>query len=246
MDSGHNERKTSAWSEPSGLLGGAVRSAVRRLPGAGRAVLTARFGDVRRTAPLTNWGSRRGTPVDRWYIERYLDSHADVVTGRVLEVKSDQYASRFGASDVEVVDIDPSNPNATVMGDLCDPSTLEQGRYQAAIVTQTLQFVADPAAAVRSLVASLQPDGALLLTVPSLSRVCGPSDRWRWTPAGLEHLLASTVPPGAAYELCGLGNGLAGRAFLFGLAAEEMPAAALRAQDVSYPLVVGACVRLAG
>ena len=171
-----------------------LKPVVRRIPGAQRAFLTARFGDTGRTEPLTNWGSQRGQPVDRWYIERYLGDHSSDVSGRVLEVKSDLYASRFGASAVDVVDIDPSNPYATVMGDLCDPATLEPSRYDAAIVTQTLQLVRDPQAALRNLLGSLRRRGALLVTVPCLSRIVGDIDRWRWTPAGFEQLIAAAAP----------------------------------------------------
>jgi hypothetical protein len=88
-----------------------------------RAYTRARFGDLRRTEPLSEWGSSRGQPVDRWYIERFLDGQADRVHGRALEVKDDMYASRYGAGTVEVVDVDPGNGRATLVGDLCQPST---------------------------------------------------------------------------------------------------------------------------
>ncbi len=223
----------------------ALRSAGRRVPALRRAVLRARFGDLGRTGGLSSWGTQRGTPVDRWYIERYLAAHADVVHGRVLEVKQDTYASRFGASEVEVVDIDPRNPHADLVGDLCDPGTLAPGRYDAAIVTQTLQLVADPPAALRNVLRSLRPGGALLVTVPCVSRLAGGGDLWRWTPAGLRAVLAAVVPPGADWEVTGAGNGLSSRAFLFGLAAEDLDARALAVDEVDYPFVVAAVVRTA-
>lgn len=225
------------------MISGRLRSAVRTLPGARRAYVTARFGDVGRTAPLSSWGTQRGLPVDRWYIESYLRGHSDVVSGRVLEVKGDHYASLLGASEVEIVDIDPSNTRATVVGDICDPDTLEPERYEAAVITQTLQFVPDPETALRNLLRSLRRGGALLVTVPCLSRQDGGTDRWRWTPPGFAQLLADAAPPEADVEVLGLGNGLAARAFLFGLAAEDLVPAALTVPDVDYPLIVGACVR---
>lgn len=228
------------------MAAGGVRDVLRRLPGARRLAVATRFGDVGRTAPLTSWGEERGTAVDRWYIERYLERHADAVTGRVLEVKSDFYGSRLGAAAVEVVDIDPTNLRAAVVGDLCDPATLAAQRYDGAVVTQTLQLVDDPGQAVRNLLTSLRPGGALLLTVPCLSRLVDSSDRWRWTPDGFRQLLAAATPSGAALDVRGAGNGLAGRAFLFGLAAEDLRPAALEAQDDDYPLIVGACIRLPG
>jgi SAM-dependent methyltransferase len=228
------------------VLASAARSALRHLPGARRAALVARFGDVGRTSSLTEWGEERGTPVDRWYVTSYLRRYADDVRGRVLEVKNDHYGSWLGASTVEVVDIDPTNRKATVVGDLCAAGTLEPGRYDAAVVTQTLQFVSDPGAAVRNLLGSLRPGGVLLITAPCLSRLCGDADLWRWTPTGFRHMLADAVGPGAAVDdVSGLGNGLAARAFLFGLAVEDLRPEALHVQDAQQPLLVGARLSVA-
>lgn len=228
------------------MAGNLLREATRRVPGARRAALVLRFGDVSRTAPLTRWGTGRGTPVDRWYLEDYLQGRSDDVVGRVLEIKSDQYASRLGAAQVEVLDVEADNPLATLVGDLCDPATLAPGRYDAAVVTQTLQYVSDPAAAVRHLVLGLRPGGTLLLTVPCLSRVSHPIDRWRWTPAGFQLLLDQALPRGASAEVEGRGNGLAARAFLFGLAAQDLDRRALQVEDPDYPLIVCARVEAAG
>jgi SAM-dependent methyltransferase len=206
--------------------------------------LRARFGDLNRTDPLTSWGDVRGTAVDRWYIESFLRRHESLVHGRVLEVKSDLYASALGASVVEVLDIDPTNTLATLIGDLCDPATLEAGRYDAAIVTQTLQLVPDPVRALRNVLDSLRPGGALLVTVPCLSRMAGEWDRWRWTPTGFSEVLASAAPPGAEVEVVGPGNGLAARAFLFGLSAEDLDPAVLAVPEPDLPLIVAACLRL--
>jgi SAM-dependent methyltransferase len=215
------------------------------MPGVRRVVLAARFGDLRRTTSLTSFGFGRGTPVDRFYITDYVARHADLVVGRVLEVKEDLYATRFGADVVEVVDVEPTNDRADIVGDLCDPGTLTPGRYDTAVVTQTLQYVSDPAAAVRNLYKSLRPGGSLVLTVPCVSRLAGSGDLWRWTPAGLATLLQVAVPAADRdrIECVGAGNGLAARAFLFGLAAEDLPRSALQVRDEQYPLVVCALIR---
>jgi SAM-dependent methyltransferase len=183
--------------------------------------------------------------VDRWYIEYFLKERANLVQGHVLEVKEDVYATRFGASSVDVVDIDASNERATIVGDLCDPTTLQAARYDAAIVTQTLQFVSDVEAALRNLLRSLRAGGSLLITVPALSRLCGPDDRWRWTPIGLEQQLwaAMTAEP-AEVKVAGLGSSLSARAFLFGLAADDLDEEVLKVHDPDVPLVVVGCVRL--
>lgn len=209
-----------------------------------RAVTRARFGDLRRTEPVSDWGFGRGTPVDRWYIERFLTERAYLVRGHALEVKQDLYASRLGASSVDVLDIDADNPHATVVGDVCEPSTLPAATYDAAVVTQTLQLVPRPLDAVRNLLVAVKPGGSLLLTVPALSRLADSWDRWRWTPRGLRDLLAEGAPPDAEVDCVGFGNGLAARAFLFGLAVSDLDEDVLGRSDEDYPVVVAARVGL--
>src|SRR5678815_4181077 len=67
-----------------------------------------------------HWGWDRGTPVDRYYIERFLAAHADDVRGNVLEVKDADYTKRYGRDVVrtDVLDIDPANSQATIVADL--------------------------------------------------------------------------------------------------------------------------------
>ncbi len=199
-----------------------------------------RWSGTRRTEPLSEWGFERGTAVDRHLIERFLVEHGDLVHGRVLEVKEDLYASRLGAADVEVLDIDAGNPLATIVGDLCDRGTLPEQGFDAAVVTQTLQLVPDPVAALANLLAALRPGGAALVTVPSLSRLAGDQDRWRWTALGFRELVASA---GGEAEVRARGNLLACRAFLMGAAVEEFPAGVLEGDDPDYPLLVTAVVR---
>lgn len=209
-----------------------------------RAVIRARFGDLRRIEPASEWGFSRGTPVDRWYIERFLEDNADLIEGHALEVKEDLYATRFGASSVDILDIDDSNSVATVVGDLCEESTLSPRTYDVAVVTQTLQLVPRPLDAVRHLLTSLHSGGSLILTVPSLSRLAGSWDRWRWTPRGMRDLLMEAAPPDASVACVGLGNSLAARAFLFGLAASDLDDRVLAVSDEEYPMVVAARVTL--
>ncbi len=213
----------------------ASRSALAR-----RLAFRLRWSGTRRTDPLSEWGFERGTAVDRHLIEQFLVEHGDLVHGRVLEVKEDLYASRLGATGVEVLDIDPANPLATIVGDLCDRTTLPAQGFDAAIVTQTLQLVPDPAAALVNLLHALRPGGAALVTVPTVSRLAGDQDRWRWTALGFRELVALA---GGQGEVRARGNLLACRAFLMGAAVEDLPDGVLDADDPDYQLLVTAVVR---
>ena len=188
------------------------------------------------------YGANRGTPLDRVYIERFLAQHADAIRGEVLEVNDANYTKMFGAScRTNVVDIRATNPRATIVADLCEPGSLPRERFDCVILTQTLQLLADPGAALANLEASLVPGGVLLVTVPSLSRLdLADRDYWRWTPAGLEALCRRALP-GCDVAVCAYGNAGAGAAFFVGLSAENVGRWVLDRDDPNFPVV--ACAR---
>src|SRR5215218_5304989 len=79
------------------------------------------LGTIRRTTPLSDhWGRDRGTPIDRYYIERFLAAERSTIRGRVLEVLNAEYTERFGTGveRSDVLDIDSSNTTATIVADL--------------------------------------------------------------------------------------------------------------------------------
>ncbi len=189
------------------------------------------------------WGYDRGTPIDRYYIERFLGERRADITGRVLEVKSDDYARQFGegVTDVDVLDVDSGNPQASVVTDLASADAIADGSYDCFVLTQTLQYIFDVGAALRHAARILRPGGVLLATVPSVTRVTTEiaelRDYWRFTEDSCAELIRTAFgdpePLVQAY-----GNVLACTAFLAGLAAEELPRSRLDLHDPAFPLVV--------
>ncbi len=206
----------------------------------------ARWGNLRRREPFSsNYGLERGTPVDRIYIEDFLARHATDVRGRTLEVKNANYTKRFGGANVacaDVLDIDASNTNATVVADLGVPGSLPENVYDCFILTQTLQLVPDYETALRNSFAALRQEGVLLVTVPAVAFWNAQiNDLWRWTPAGFEVELTRCLPD-AAVEVEGHGTVSASIAVLHGLVAEEMTDGDLVPSDPRYPVIVTARV----
>ena len=68
---------------------------------------------------------------------------------------------------------------------------LTDGEAETVLSTETLEHVEEPAVFLRELRRVLSPGGRLILTVPFAARWhFVPHDYWRFTPAGLEQLLA--------------------------------------------------------
>jgi SAM-dependent methyltransferase len=202
----------------------------------------ALLGPRRTTAPLSEgWGADRGTPVDRYFIERFLDEHRSDIHGAVLEMADSRYTDRFGdaVSVSDVLDIDAQNPRATVVGDLGRPDTLPAGRYDCFILTQTLQYVFDVWAAIEAVHRVLRPDGVALVTVPCVSRIAASAgiagDFWRFTAASCGRLFRDRFDE---VDVRTYGNVLTSAAFLFGLAREELSQQELDTHDEYFPSLV--------
>src|SRR6185295_19551690 len=86
------------------------------------AVGKVQFGDLLRAEPInTNWGYDRGQPIDRNYIESFLQQHQGDVRGRVLEAGDNSYTMRLGGERVtksDVIHVNAGTAGATIIGDL--------------------------------------------------------------------------------------------------------------------------------
>ncbi|MBA2555988.1 MAG: polysaccharide deacetylase family protein [Chloroflexi bacterium] len=204
------------------------------------------WGDLRYPAPVSyDWGYDRGAPVDRYYIEQFLEHHAADIRGVVLEVQESNLTRRYGQERVErhdVVDVNPSNPGATVIADLRDATPIPSNTYDCFILTQTIHVIDDMPAVLRECYRILKPGGVLLVTLPCASRVCleyGPDgDFWRVTEAGARRLFSDAFPPDCL-EIHTYGNVLVNTAFFYGLAAGELADAEFEQYDPYNPSLVG-------
>jgi SAM-dependent methyltransferase len=190
----------------------------------------------------TEWGFDRGTPVDRYYIERFLAAHSADIRGRTLEVKSAEYTRGFGSAvtQLDVLDLDSANADATIVADLAIGEGIPERAFDCFVLTQTLQFIYDLHAAVVQSHRLLRPGGVLLVTVPIVSRIAPryglATDYWRFTAASCSRLFGDVF--GAEQVTVSThGNVFAGVAFLRGVAVEELPRRKLDAHDPYFPIL---------
>jgi SAM-dependent methyltransferase len=204
------------------------------------------LGDLRRVTPIDpNWGYERGTPIDRVYVDRFVATHSGDIRGHVLEIAAPDYTRRFGTG-VEKVDIlmaKEGNPQATIVGDLADAPHIPSDSFDCAIVTQTLQFVYDVRAALRTLERILSPGGVLLATAPGITKISPPEDDvygewWHFTGRSLGRLAGEAFGPDGV-EITTYGNVLSAAGFLYGLAASDLQAEEIDVHDRLFEVVVG-------
>jgi SAM-dependent methyltransferase len=213
-----------------------------------------RFGSLRRVTPISEtFGYDRGLPIDRYYIERFLQEHSGTIRGRVLEVGDSTYTSRFGSDAAveraDILDVRADNPRATIVGDLTEPDRFSADAFDCVICTQTLPYIYDVHTAIRTLHRILRPGGTVLATVTSVSRIWTKGDRlygdyWRFTSRS-SRLLFEQVFDSEEIAVASYGNVLAAASFLYGLATSELRRDELDYNDPDIPLLIGIKARKA-
>jgi len=222
----------------------AARKRLRRL------VRPALLGTLRRGAPVSRrFGYDRGTPIDRYYIDRFLEANRASIRGRVLEVKDTTYTDRFGmgVTERDVLDADASNPLATIVDDLASCKSVPDNSFDCFILTQTLQYIAAVEDAIASSHRILKPGGTLLATMPIQGQIVDKPpylvDYWRLTPASCEALFAKAFGA-ASIEVRTYGSCLTSVALLVGMAQEELTTRELESDDPEFALLVSVrCVK---
>jgi len=230
------------------LVPAAIRRGLgARLGGGDGSVQPVRFGSLRRLAPVSRhfgW-DRGGLPVDRYYIERFLEKHAADIAGRVLEVRDDSYTHKFGGTRVTRCDVlhpTTDNPKATIVADLTRATEIPGDTFDCIVLTQVLPFIPDVAAAARTLQRILRPGGVVLATMPGISQIIRYDmdrwgDYWRFTSLSARRLFECAFP-GGEIQVEAHGNVLAATAFLQGISSRELRPDELDFRDPDYEVLI--------
>ena len=209
-----------------------------------RPVNLARF---HRVTPISrNFGYDRGTPVDRYYIEKFIGQYAADIQGHVLEIGDNTYTRKFGDERVtksDVLHVEEGNPKATIVADLTSADHIPSDTFDCVILTQTLHLIYDVKPAVKTLCRILKPGGVVLATVPGISQIAedqwGDYQCWCFTTLSIRRLFEEMFSTGAV-EVKAHGNVLTAVAFLHGLAVEELIQEELEYHDPAYEVLIAA------
>ena len=203
------------------------------------------FRDYTRTEPVCReFGVQNGTPIDRYYIERFLEDNQAWIRGVVGEVAENSYSVRLGKGVTRsiIFNYDSTDSTADIRGDLTQWHSLPKNIFDCFVCTQTLNFIFDVSAAIKGLARMIKPDGILLGTVAGLSQVSRFDyerwgDYWRFTDLSLTRLLSEEFEE---VKTAYFGNLCAATALLDGVTIEQLPErSVLDVTDGDYQLVIG-------
>jgi SAM-dependent methyltransferase len=200
-----------------------------------------RWGNLRRVRPFSAYfGFDRGTPVDRYYLHRFLEAHRHLVKGDVLEVQTADHARRWGhdLGRVDTVDI-RNDHRPTFVCDLAQSAdVIPSDTYDCFLLPNTLQHLRDVEACLRNALRIVKPGGVILASAAGLIPLIpdGP-DYWRLSADGWRELLGG-VWAGCEITVESHGNCLAAVAAMLGLALEELTPDELDHQDPRYPVLI--------
>ncbi len=203
--------------------------------------------NILKAEPVSNqFGFDRGTPIDRFYIEKFLKDNSSCIKVDVLEIAENTYTLKFATSKVnsQILHFDNSNPKATVIGDLCNLKTLKENSVDCFICTQTYNFIYNFQDAIKGSHYILKPGGTLLATLACMSPISKYDadrwgDYWRFTPQSAMKIF-SEVFDKTKIKIVPLGNSAAAALFMKGYAQEDLKGEVdLNVNDELFPLIIG-------
>jgi hypothetical protein len=199
------------------------------------------WGNLRRTRPFSEFfGFDRGTPVDRYYLNAFLDQHRDLITGDVLEIQSPGFTRRFGqrlrATDsVDIV----AQMNPTYVCDLAkSQGIIPSDRYDCFLLPNTLSVLKNLDGCLEQALRVVRPGGVILASTAGMVPLTPDVEEyWRMSEHGWREVFAR-VWPSCDVSVEAHGNCLTAVAACYGLALEELTEEELRVRDPRFPVLV--------
>lgn len=206
------------------------------------------FGDLKRFAPLCYDygysrgipGYSRGTPIDRYYLDKFIREIRTYVAGHTLEIGGiRENQDRYGftnAVSYQTIDL-IQQPGVDIIGDIHDPNLVEHNSLDSIILFNVLEHCERPWVIIENVYNWLRGSGSVFCMVPNAQRIHGdPKDYWRILPDGMKVLFAKF----STKTFFIYGNPITVIAAMMGVAAEELSSEELNSLNPEYP--VATCV----
>ncbi len=205
------------------------------------AILAIDWGDLKRPMPICQaFGLTRGTPVDRYYLSKFLETIHPQIQGNILEIggtpkDKDFYQVNQGTS-YRILNIE-AGPGVDIVGDVHDVSIVEAESLDSIIIFNVLEHCYAPWIAVENIWTWLKKGGKCFAMVPSAIRVhATPQDYWRPLPDAFVYIFREF----SQQKLSVYGNPITAIASYQGIATEELTPEELDNFHPDYP--VATCI----
>ena len=187
------------------------------------------------------FGEERGTPVDRYYIESFIEHNQDKIKGDVMEIGDNTYTKRFGCGVKNSYILHTLGMGKNVIkGDLATGEGINREFVDCFICTQTIQMIYDFDSVVKNIYDSLKKGGSVLATLHGISQLSmSDYDRWgeywRFTRKSAEILFKKYFDE---VIVSTYGNVKTASAHLYGLCREDLSNEDYSLNDEQYPLII--------
>lgn len=194
------------------------------------------------------FGYTEGTPVDRYYIDCFLDKYKEDIWGDVVEIADSTYTIKYGGEKVKhsyIMHVNGWGKNV-IKGNLESGEGIEENKYDCAIITQTLMFIYDFSSVVNNIYKMLKPEGVALITVAGISQLAREDagnwgSYWSFEPDSLRKGFEKKFINNVVIQ--SYGNVKVAVAMLYGMCSEEIPKEIYGYNDEQYPLIIGVRVK---
>lgn len=189
------------------------------------------------------FGRGRGTPVDRYYIESFLEQNTKYIHGTVMEIGTDQYIKKYGKNvDNKIILHVNGSAADSIKGNLETGEGIHENMADCLICTQTLQYIFDLKKVYENIRMLLRPEGVALFTLPGIKSLCYPDayeygEMWSFTKDSVDRLCAGVSNE---YEVKTYGNVKTAAAYLYGLCYEDLREEDFSFNDPQYPFIITA------
>lgn len=194
------------------------------------------------------FGLERGTAIDRFYIEQFLQENRELIHGDCLEIAENIYTLKYGEDKVDNSYVLHLNgDNNAIKGNLETGEGIEENKYDCAIITQTLMFIFDIRKAADSIYKMLKKNGTALITVAGISQISRyDAESWGSYYGFHKDAMRSLFEPlfgKGNVKVQSYGNVKTTVAMLYGMCREELSDSDFEVSDEDYPLILSVLLR---